>query len=73
MVVSIDPETGSIPQPIMLPSGEPFMVSTNEPDFMAITNSIAADKQLLTDQQEAARKEILDLQSGEMPIATLGN
>jgi hypothetical protein len=73
MVVSIDPQTGSIPQPIMLPSGEPFMISTNEPDFMAITNSIAADKQLLTDQQEAARKEILDLQSGEMPIATLGN
>lgn len=73
MVVSINPQTGSIPQPIIQENGSPLLVSTAEPNFTAITNDLAAQKQLLINQQEAERQKILDLQSGAMPIATLGN
>ena len=67
MVVSINPQTGSIPQPIIQENGSPLLVSTAEPNFTAITNDLAAQKQLLIDQEEARTKEFLDLES-EFPI-----
>ena len=49
------------------------MVSTAEPGFTAITNSIAREKELLAQRQEAAAKELLDLTSGRTPITLGGN
>jgi hypothetical protein len=73
MVVSINPETGSIPQPIIQKDGSPLLISTAEKNFKAITDEIAANKQLRTNQEEVEKQKILDLQSGAIPLATLGN